>query len=164
MVDTVLSCSIATRSSTNLRSSAGNRTITGPIHCSGVFRLRPRKELGPRIILTKRVVFHGIKLTPLARNNLARNKISPPVLLCDTYYICAYDLLASIHLRGMFGLVQQAGEQMGVDSVDLEHAADKEFPETPGVDGQWPEPGTGAFQDGQIRPLGCTRWTALMEL
>ena len=74
MVDTVLSCSIATRSSTNLRSSAGNRTITGPIHCSGVFRLRPRKELGPRIILTKRVVFHGIKLTPLARNNLARNK------------------------------------------------------------------------------------------
>ena len=25
-------------------------------------------------------------------------------------------------------------------------------------------PGAGAFQDGQIRPLGCARWTALMEL
>src|SRR5271170_4027792 len=73
MVDAVLSCSIATRFSTNLRSSAGNRTITGPIHYSGVFRLRPRKVLGPRITLTKRFVFHGIKLTPLARNNLARN-------------------------------------------------------------------------------------------
>jgi hypothetical protein len=53
MVDAVLSCSIATRSSINLRSSAGNRTTTGPIHCSGVFRLRPRKVLGPRITLTK---------------------------------------------------------------------------------------------------------------
>jgi hypothetical protein len=73
MVGAVLSCSIATRSSTNLRFSAGNRTITGPIQCSGVFRLRPRKVSGPRITLTKRVVFHGIKLIPLARNNLARN-------------------------------------------------------------------------------------------
>ena len=77
MVDAVLSCSIATRSSTNLRSSAGNRTITGPIHCSGVFRLRPRKVLGPRITLTKRVVFHGIKLTPLAGREMSAAESGP---------------------------------------------------------------------------------------
>ena len=75
MVDAVLSCSIATRTQLTCDlppAIAPYRVRFIVLACSAY---GPERYLGPRITLTKRVVFHGIKLTPLARNNLARNSL-----------------------------------------------------------------------------------------